>query len=113
MNKKQPSLAFCILMDAIGYATFIIPFFGEIGDIIWAPVSALIFYRTFGGWKGAFGGIFNFIEEILPGLDFIPTFTIMWLWKRYTNKEVSAVVQHPVKHTNTKPAKRSLIPLFR
>ena len=93
MNKKQPTLGFCILMDAIGCATFLLPVFGEFADIIWAPISAVIFYRTFGGWKGAFGGIFNFIEELLPGLDFIPTFTITWLWKRYANR-----VPLPVKH---------------
>ena len=32
MNKQQPSLIFCILMDLVGYATYAIPFFGEIGD---------------------------------------------------------------------------------
>jgi hypothetical protein len=82
MTKNSPSLAFCILMDAIGMATYAIPFFGEFGDILWAPVSAIIFFRTFGGWKGAFGGIFNFIEEIMPGMDFIPTFTIMYFVQR-------------------------------
>ena len=82
MNKSNPSLAFCLLMDAIGMATYAIPFFGEFADVIWAPVSALIFFRTFGGWKGAFGGIFNFIEELMPGLDFIPTFTIMYFLNR-------------------------------
>jgi hypothetical protein len=84
MNKQQTttSLIFCVLMDIIGYATYAIPVFGEFGDIIWAPISALIFYKTFGGWKGAFGGMFNFVEEILPGLDFIPSFTIMWFMQR-------------------------------
>ena len=84
MNKQQTStsLVFCVLMDLIGYATYAIPGIGEFGDIIWAPVSALIFYKTFGGWKGAFGGLFNFIEEILPGTDFIPSFTIMWFLQR-------------------------------
>ena len=76
--RRQPSLIFCILMDVVGYATYAIPGFGEIGDIIWAPISALIFMRTFGGWKGALGGVGNFIEEILPGTDFVPSFTIMW-----------------------------------
>lgn len=113
MNKKQPSLAFCILMDAIGYATFLLPVVGELGDIIWAPVSALIFYRTFGGWKGAFGGLFNFIEELLPGLDFIPSFTIMWFWKRYTSKETSSGMQKNDYQANQKPVNRSLFPLFR
>jgi hypothetical protein len=41
---------------------------GELTDILWANVSAIISYTTFGGWEGAFGGAFNFIEEILETL---------------------------------------------
>ena len=80
-QQKSTSLVFCVLMDLIGYATYAVPVLGEFGDILWAPISALIFYKTFGGWKGAFGGLFNFVEEIMPGLDFIPSFTIMWFMK--------------------------------
>ncbi len=76
--KKQPSLFFCILMDAIGCFTYAVPVLGEFADVIWAPISGIIFYITFGGWKGTFGGLFNFAEELLPGTDFIPSFTIMW-----------------------------------
>lgn len=82
-EQKLPSLAFCLLMDILGYATYAIPFFGEFLDILWAPLSAFIFWRTFGGAKGLFGGAFNFIEELMPGLDFIPTFTITWLIKYF------------------------------
>ncbi|TMI61411.1 MAG: hypothetical protein E6H07_19430 [Bacteroidetes bacterium] len=89
MNKRQPSLVFCILMDIIGYATYTVPFLGEIGDIVWAPVSAIIFYASFGGWKGAIGGIGNFIEELLPGTDFIPSFTIMWFLQQNQKKKIS------------------------
>ena len=64
--KTGPSLLFCVVMDLLGYATYAIPILGELGDLVWAPLSALIFFRAFGGWKGAFGGIFNFVEEILP-----------------------------------------------
>src|SRR5687768_10565497 len=78
---KETSLIFCIAMDLLGFATYSIPLLGEFADIIWAPVSALIFFKTFGGWKGAFGGLFNFVEELMPGLDFIPSFTIMWFVK--------------------------------
>ena len=76
--QKHPSLIFCILMDIVGYATYAIPGLGEFADILWAPISSVIFMATFGGWKGALGGVGNFIEEILPGTDFIPSFTIMW-----------------------------------
>lgn len=84
--KKQPSLIFCIIMDALGYATYVLPVFGEMGDIVWAPVSGFIFYKAFGGKVGAIGGVLNFIEEILPGLDFIPTFTIAWIFQYRQNK---------------------------
>ncbi|MDI3318573.1 hypothetical protein [Pinibacter soli] len=84
---KNPSLIFCILMDLIGCTSYLLPGAGEFIDIIWAPISAFIFYRAFGGWKGAFGGLFNFVEEAFPGLDFIPTFTIVWIWNYATRKK--------------------------
>lgn len=90
-SSSQPSLLLCILLDLIGYASYAVPVLGELGDILWAPVSAFIFYRLFGGWKGAFGGLFNFVEEILPGLDFIPSFTIMWAWQRAGRRANSGV----------------------
>lgn len=92
MNKPQTSLLFCLAMDAVGYASYALPFLGEFADIIWAPISALIFFRTFGGWKGAFGSLFNFAEELLPGLDFIPSFTIMWAWKHFAVKKNNEVI---------------------
>jgi hypothetical protein len=91
--QKQPSLLVCILMDLLGYATYAAPGLGEFADIIWAPVSGFIFYKLFGGWKGAAGGIFNFAEEIFPGLDFIPSFTIMWAMRSYGKKENIASIQ--------------------
>jgi hypothetical protein len=83
MQKRYtPALWTCILMDLIGCASYAVPVLGEASDIIWAPISAFIFYRMFGGNIGAFGGVFNFIEELFPGLDFIPTFTISWAIRR-------------------------------
>ncbi len=87
MNKQSPSLLICIVMDVIGYASYAIPALGEFSDIIFAPISAIIFYNMFGGWKGVFGGIFNFAEEILPFTDFIPSFTIMWVYNYITNSK--------------------------
>ncbi|MEO7266032.1 MAG: hypothetical protein ABIW38_14040 [Ferruginibacter sp.] len=78
-NKPLPPLIFCLLMDLIGCASFAIPFIGEFSDVIWAPLSAIIFYKTFGGRMGIFGGAFSFLEELLPFTDIIPSFTISWL----------------------------------
>lgn len=101
MNRtSNASLVVCIIMDLLGYATYAIPGFGELGDILWAPVSAVIFYKLFGGWKGAVGGVFNFVEELLPGMDFIPSFTLMWLWMYFKNRKFTDNKQEyvPVKN---------------
>lgn len=92
MNKQSPSLLSCIIMDAIGYASFALPVLGEFSDIVWAPISAMIFYKTFGGAKGVFGAVFNFAEEILPFSDFIPTFTIMWAWQYFTQSKQAGTI---------------------
>ena len=89
-----PSLLACLLMDFLGFASFGIPVLGELLDIVWAPVSALIFFRMFGGTKGLFGGIFNFVEELMPGLDFIPTFTITW-FVQYLKRRKGSMIAHP------------------
>lgn len=90
--RRLPSLVLCIIMDLIGNLSYAVPFFGELLDVVWAPISGIIFFLMFGGWKGAFGGIFNFVEEILPGTDFIPSFTIMWLVQYFRNKSSSSSV---------------------
>jgi hypothetical protein len=90
-SKPLPPLALCVLMDLLGCASYLIPFLGEFFDLVWAPVSAIIYVKLFGGVKGVFGGVFNFLEELLPGLDIIPTFTITWfmLYHKKSKKELS------------------------
>jgi hypothetical protein len=83
-RKFTPALWACILMDILGCASYAVPILGEVSDVIWAPISAIIFYRMFGGSIGSFGSVFNFMEELFPGLDFIPTFTISWVVRRVT-----------------------------
>ncbi len=90
--KKQtlPDITLCIIMDLIGCASYVLPFLGEFTDLIWAPLSGMIFYSLFGKRLGVLGGAFSFIEELLPGLDFIPTFTIAWFMrKKEIEKETS------------------------
>lgn len=81
-SKQLPSLWLCILLDAIGMLSFTVPFIGEFSDLIWAPLSGMIYMKLFGGRMGMFGGIFSMVEEILPGMDFIPTFTISYFMKK-------------------------------
>lgn len=74
-------------MDLVGMASYFIPALGEWTDAVWAPLSAIIFYRMFGGIGGILGGGFSFLEEIIPFTDIIPTFTIAW----YIQNKNSAV----------------------
>ncbi len=91
--KKQPSLQFCLAMDAIGCIPFLaLPLLGEAFDMIWAPVSAVIFYFAFGKRKALFGAAFSMIEEMIPFLNFVPTFTIAWLWQKYIVRDANKVV---------------------
>jgi len=94
MNRRQPSLIFCLLMDFIGYASYSIPILGEVADVIWAPISGLIFFLTFGGWRGALGGMFDFLEELLPGTDFIPSFTLMWFFQKMRAKGNQSTIKY-------------------
>jgi len=67
----------------MGMVSYLLPVIGETEDVLWAPLSAVIFYFLFGKKKfGLLGGVFSFLEEISPGLDFIPTFTIAWLIRK-------------------------------
>lgn len=77
-----PNIALCILLDLIGMATYFFPALGEFADIVWAPVSGYIFFRLFGGRLGAIGSVLNFLEEIIPFTDIIPSFTIAWFIRK-------------------------------
>jgi len=94
--KKQPSLALCIILDVIGSAGVIVPGIGAIFDVFWAPVSSIIFLFLFGR-KATFGAIFSFVEELIPGVDVIPTFTIAWVIRYLENKTKKPVELKPLQ----------------
>jgi hypothetical protein len=56
--------------------SFIFPPF----DFIWAPASAWLMTKLYKGRKGKIAAAISFVEEALPMLDIIPTFTLMWLY---------------------------------
>jgi hypothetical protein len=80
-EKKYVLLILGLVFDAIGMLSFMIPGIGEFSDVIWAPVSALLIYKMYKGVEGKIGGTVSFFEEIIPGLDIIPTFTLTWIYK--------------------------------
>lgn len=85
-NSKNKLLRKGILLDLIGMSTMFIPVAGTIIDLLWAPYAAKQMNDMYKGKQGKIASVIVFIEEIIPGLDFIPTFTLMWLytfvWKK-------------------------------
>lgn len=92
-QNKYRDLFLSLLFDGIGMVSFLIPGVGEFSDVIWAPIAGWLMTRIYKGKVGQAAGIFTFIEEIIPGLDIIPTFTIMWLYTYvFKNTKASRVI---------------------
>ena len=83
---KITKLILGIIFDLIGMISYVIPGVAETIDIVWAPVGAFILSRMYKGTVGKVGGIIEFIEEIVPGTDIIPTFTLVWFYEYYIAK---------------------------
>jgi len=79
-DNKYSKLALGILLDGIGMLSFVIPGIGEFSDIIWAPVAGWIMTRMYKGRVGQAAGLIAFAEELIPGTDVIPTFTLTWIY---------------------------------
>ncbi|MFL1895584.1 hypothetical protein ACJRPK_07765 [Aquimarina sp. 2-A2] len=92
MDNKYKLLRQGILFDILGMASMAIPFIGPFLDILWAPYAAKKMRAMYPGRKGKIASILTFIEEIIPGTDIIPSFTLMWM---YTFVYKSKSVEEP------------------
>jgi hypothetical protein len=86
-----PNIGLCILLDLIGMASYFFPGLGELSDIIWAPISGFLFYKMFGGRLGKIGAVLNFLEEIIPFTDVIPSFTIAWFMRKREIEKITDI----------------------
>ena len=80
VNNKTRDLVLGILFDAIGMLSFSVPLIGEFSDVIWAPFAGFLMTWMYKGTVGKVGGVVTFLAEILPFSDFIPTFTLTWIY---------------------------------
>ena len=80
---KKTKLYLGIIFDLIGMCPTLFPPLGW----IWAPISGLILASMYKGKIGKIAGVFDFAEELLPVVDFIPTFTITWFYVYVINDE--------------------------
>ena len=79
-NNKGTMLVLSLLFDFIGMVSYFVPVFAEVTDLFWAPISGILLVVMFKGTAGKLAGVFGFIEELLPFVDMIPTFTITWFY---------------------------------
>ena len=79
-NLKNNLLIKGLVYDAIGMSTYAIPLIGPFLDLLWAPYAAKKMGEMYPGKKGKIASVLLFIEEILPGTDMVPTFTLMWIY---------------------------------
>ncbi len=91
---KNKKLLLGLLFDGCGYISYIFPPF----DFVWAPLSAYLMTRLYKGRSGKVAAVISFIEEALPIVDFIPSFTLMWIYtyvfgKTETKKKVIEIKQ--------------------
>jgi hypothetical protein len=74
-------LLVCLAIDIIGTSSELVPFLGELSDVIWAPVAALLLRSLYGGSNVIF--VLEFAEEILPFTDVLPLATVCWVVDTY------------------------------
>ena len=89
LENKYKKLALSIIFDAIGFIPFI--------DVVWAPVSAYLMTKMYKGKEGKIAAVFSFIEEALPFLDVIPTFTIMWIYTYVFKGETAEKIKKTIE----------------
>lgn len=87
MNRYK-KLGLSILFDALGYASIVFPPF----DFIWAPLSAYLMTKMYKGREGKVAAVISFVEEALPFMDVVPTFSLMWLYTFVFKKESDSVI---------------------
>lgn len=87
MKNKYTLLIVGVIFDIIGMLSFVVPGVGEFSDVIWAPLASFLIYKMYKGTEGKIGGLVTFVDEILPGVDVIPTFTLMWIYQFLIKKK--------------------------
>ena len=83
MNTSRRRLVYGIGCDLLGLVSIGFPPF----DFIWAPLSAYLMTKLYKGREGKIGAVVSFVEEALPWVDVVPSFTLMWLYTYFVKKD--------------------------
>ena len=69
-------LALCIAIDVIGSSSEVVPIFGSLTDVVWAPIAG---YALRSLYESNVLFALEFTEEILPFTDILPLATVCWV----------------------------------
>jgi hypothetical protein len=86
-SDKKTKFLLSLIFDGIGMLTYSAPLFGEVVDVVWAPISGILLMLMYKGTAGKIAGLFGTIEELIPFTDLIPTFTITWFYTYVIRRE--------------------------
>ena len=73
-------------------ASLLLPGIGAFTDLIWAPMAGWLMTRMYKGRPGQIAGLVAFLEELVPGLDWFPSFTLMWVYTFIIKKADSSIL---------------------
>ncbi|WP_339685281.1 hypothetical protein [uncultured Nonlabens sp.] len=79
-HSKRSKLVAGVVFDLIGMSSLLGFGILEFTDLAWAPIAGYLMTKLYPGKSGVAAGVVTTIEELLPGLDVIPSFTIMWCY---------------------------------
>lgn len=80
-------LLICLAIDTIGTSSELLPFVGELTDVVWAPIAGLLLRNLYN--SNVLLGL-EFTEEILPFTDILPLATICWVVDTFFAESTSA-----------------------
>lgn len=95
-NSPWMQLLVCLTIDGIGSGSYLLPFLGELTDLVWAPVQTVYLLALYdeitatrmGGssnnlapssWARSIVQYGSLLEELLPFTDVLPSATLTWL----------------------------------
>jgi hypothetical protein len=103
VNDVWLKLLCCLMLDMVGFFSFLLPALGELSDLAWGPISAFLLYRLFPNMPMM--AVVNLAEETLPFLDFVPTATIAW-WLQH-GRQLAATPKPKQDANKATPKKKS------
>jgi hypothetical protein len=73
---KRLKLIAAIVIDLVGFASYLVPVIGPLSNLIWGPISGLLILLLFPTRKKM--AVLGVAEEMIPFIDFVPTASLTW-----------------------------------